>query len=84
LHLIHWPSLVFGLLSIGLLIYLPKILKSQAVQSRIGSTDFLVRAVPLMLVALGILAVVYLNLQTQGIKTVGAIPSGFPPLSFPH
>lgn len=84
LHLIHWPSLVFGLLSIGLLIYLPKILKSQSVQSRIGSTDFLVRAVPLMLVALGILAVVYLNLQTQGIKTVGAIPSGFPPLSFPH
>ena len=84
LPLLHLPSLVFGLLSIGLLVYLPKLLKSQAVQSRIGSTDFLVRAVPLILVFLGIAAVLFLDLKVQGIKTVGAIPSGFPPLSFPH
>ena len=82
--LLHVPSLIFGLFSIGLLIYLPKLLKSQAVQSRIGSTDFLVRAVPLILVCLGIAAIVFLDLKLQGIKTVGAIPSGFPPLSFPH
>lgn len=82
--LLHVPSLIFGLLSIALLIYLPKLLKSQAVQSRIGSTDFLVRAVPLILVCLGIAAIVFLDLKLQGIKTVGAIPSGFPPLSFPH
>ncbi|QPF33383.1 SulP family inorganic anion transporter [Acinetobacter lwoffii] len=82
--LLHVPSLIFGLLSIGLLIYLPKLLKSQAVQSRLGSTDFLVRAVPLILVCLGIAAIVFLDLKLQGIKTVGAIPSGFPPLSFPH
>ena len=82
--LLHVPSLIFGLLSIGLLIYLPKLFKSQAVQSRIGSTDFLVRAVPLILVCLGIAAIVFLDLKLQGIKTVGAIPSGFPPLSFPH
>ncbi|QZD34322.1 Sulfate permease [Acinetobacter lwoffii] len=82
--LLHVPSLIFGLLSIGLLIYLPKLLKSQAVQSRIGSTDFLVRAMPLILVCLGIAAIVFLDLKLQGIKTVGAIPSGFPPLSFPH
>lgn len=82
--LLHVPSLIFGLLSIGLLIYLPKLLKSQAVQSRIGSTDFLVRAVPLILVCLGIAAIIFLDLKLQGIKTVGAIPSGFPPLSFPH
>ena len=84
LPLLHLPSLLFGLLSMALLIYLPKLLKSQAVQSRIGSTDFLVRAVPLILVCLGIAAIVFLNLKGQGIKTVGAIPSGFPPLSFPH
>ncbi|MEG2264673.1 MAG: SulP family inorganic anion transporter [Acinetobacter sp.] len=82
--LLHVPSLIFGLLSMGLLIYLPKLLKSQAVQSRIGYTDFLVRAVPLILVCLGIAAIVFLDLKLQGIKTVGAIPSGFPPLSFPH
>ncbi|MGE8649375.1 MAG: SulP family inorganic anion transporter, partial [Acinetobacter sp.] len=84
LPLLHLPSLIFGLLSIGLLVYLPKLLKSQAVQSRIGSTDFLVRAVPLILVFLGIAAVLFLDLKVQGIKTVGEIPSGFPPLSFPH
>lgn len=84
IHLMHWPSLVLGLVSIALLVYLPKILKSQAVQSRVGSTDYVVRSVPLILVALGIIAAVYLNLQAEGIKTVGAIPSGFPPLSFPH
>lgn len=84
LPLLHLPSLLFGLLSMALLIYLPKLLKSQTVQSRIGSTDFLVRAVPLILVCLGIAAIVFLNLKGQGIKTVGAIPSGFPPLSFPH
>ncbi|MFV5507739.1 SulP family inorganic anion transporter [Acinetobacter sp. 197] len=82
--LLHLPSLIFGLLSISLLIYLPKLLKSQAVQSRIGPTDFLVRAVPLILVCLGIAAIVFLDLKVYGIKTVGAIPSGFPPLSFPH
>lgn len=82
--LLHVPSLIFGLFSIGLLIYLPKLLKSQAVQSRIGYTDFPVRAVPLILVCLGIAAIVFLDLKLQGIKTVGAIPSGFPPLSFPH
>src|SRR5690606_12066525 len=76
LPLLHLPSLLFGLLSMALLIYLPKLLKSQAVQSRIGSTDFLVRAVPLILVCLGIAAIVFLNLKGQGIKTVGAIPSG--------
>ena len=54
LPLLHLPSLIFGLLSIGLLVYLPKLLKSQAIQSRIGSTDFLVRAVPLILVFLGL------------------------------
>lgn len=84
LPLLHLPSLIFGLLSIGLLVYLPKLLKSQAIQSRIGSTDFLVRAVPLILVFLGIAAVLFLDLKVQGIKAVGEIPSGFPPLSFPH
>ncbi|EXA65257.1 sulfate permease family protein [Acinetobacter baumannii 348935] len=84
LPLLHLPSLIFGLLSIGLLVYLPKLLKSQAIQSRIGSTDFLVRAVPLILVFLGIAAVLFFDLKVQGIKTVGEIPLGFPPLSFPH
>ena len=81
---LHLPSLIFGICALLILIYLPKILKSQRIQSLIGSTDFLVRAVPLILVCLGITAVVFLDLKLQGIQTVGEIPSGFPPLSFPH
>lgn len=80
IHLIHWPSVLFGIITILLLIYVPKILKSPS----LGSTDFIVRAVPLILVVLGICSVVFLGLNQYGIKTVGAIPSGFPPLSFPH
>ena len=38
----------------------------------------------MILVFLGIAAVLFLDLKVQGIKTVGEIPSGFPPLSFPH
>src|SRR5690606_32282244 len=82
--LLHVPSLIFGLLSIVLLIYLPKVLKSQAVQSRLGSTDCLVRAVPLIVVCLGIAAIVFLDLKLHGIRKVGASTYGCPPLSFPH
>lgn len=84
LHLIHWPSVAFGLIALLLLIYVPKFLKSQAVLSRIGPTEYLVRAIPLILVVCGIGAVMYFGLTTQGIKTVGEIPSGFPPLALPY
>ncbi len=83
-HLMHWPSLAFGLMSILLLIYVPKLLKSQAVLSRVGSTEYLVRAIPLLLVGCGIAAVLFFGLSEKGIQTVGLIPSGFPPLGLPH
>ncbi|ANF81796.1 sodium-independent anion transporter [Acinetobacter sp. NCu2D-2] len=81
---IHWPSVVFGVISIAILIYLPQVFKIEKVKALLGSTDFLIRAIPLLLVITSIVAVVMLNLTGYGIKTVGTIPSGFPPLSFPH
>ena len=77
-------SLIFGIASILFLIYLPKILNSQAVQGRIGSTNFIVKSVPLILVVISIALTVYFGLKDFGIKTVGEIPSGFPPVRIPH
>ncbi|WP_180177431.1 SulP family inorganic anion transporter [Acinetobacter sp. YH12039] len=84
LSLTHFASLIFGVLAILFLIYVPKILATQSIQSRFGSTAFLSKALPLILVMISIASVMLFDLQNVGIKTVGEIPSGFPPLSFPH
>ncbi|UUS62156.1 MULTISPECIES: SulP family inorganic anion transporter [unclassified Acinetobacter] len=84
LSLTHFASFIFGVLAILFLIYVPKILATQSIQSRFGSTAFLSKALPLILVAISIASVMLFDLQNVGIKTVGEIPSGFPPLSFPH
>lgn len=84
LSLTHFASLIFGVLAILFLIYVPKMLATQSIQSRFGSTAFLSKALPLILVMISIASVMLFDLQNVGIKTVGEIPSGFPPLSFPH
>ncbi|WP_180102055.1 SulP family inorganic anion transporter [Acinetobacter sp. YH12126] len=84
LSLTHFTSLIFGVLAILFLIYVPKMLATQSIQSRFGSTAFLSKALPLILVVISIASVMLFDLQNVGIKTVGEIPSGFPPLSFPH
>ncbi|WP_180040350.1 SulP family inorganic anion transporter [Acinetobacter sp. YH12218] len=84
LSLTHFASLIFGVLAILFLIYVPKILATQSIQSRFGATAFLSKALPLILVVISIASVMLFDLQNVGIKTVGEIPSGFPPLSFPH
>lgn len=81
--LIHVQSLAFGIISILLLIYIPKLLNQQAIKSRLPSSAFISRAVPLFLVILAIGLVYYFNLEKIGIQTVGVIPAGFPPLSMP-
>lgn len=84
LSLTHAASLVFGIASILFLIYFPKLLNSQSVRSKIGSTNFIIKAVPLILVIISIALTVGLDLKEIGIKTVGEIPSGFPPIQIPH
>ena len=49
-----------------------------------GSTNFLIKAVPLILVVVSIAFTVFWGLKDFGIKTVGEIPSGFPPIRLPH
>lgn len=80
----HISSMIFGVLSILFLIYIPKVLNTQAVQSRIGSTNFLIKAIPLVLVVISIALTVFWGLKELGLKTVGEIPSGFPPVRLPY
>ena len=81
--LIHIQSLAFGIISILFLIYIPKLLNQPIIKSKLPSSAFISRAVPLFLVILAIGLVYYFNLEKFGIQTVGVIPSGFPPLSMP-
>ncbi|MGY5392568.1 SulP family inorganic anion transporter [Acinetobacter sp. NigerLNRRAM0016] len=80
----HWGTLLFGLVSILFLIYLPKLLGLSHIQQRFRFAGFLVKAVPLILVVGSITLVSLFQLDDVGIKTVGEIPYGFPPLSLPH
>jgi sulfate permease, SulP family len=77
----HLSTLIFGLAAILALIYLPRLLKKAA---HIQSIEFMIKAVPLVLVLVSIALVSFFNLDQIGIKTVGEIPSGFPPLGLPH
>jgi high affinity sulfate transporter 1 len=70
LELTHWPTLAVGLSTYLVLTVIPR----------------LVRRVPAALVAmvLAAVAVRLFGLEAYGIKTVGQIPAGLPPLRIPH
>ncbi len=80
----HFYSVLLGVAAILFLIYAPKIINSNAIRERVRGSGFILKALPLVLV-IGSIALVYsLHLQQIGIKTVGEIPSGFPPIQFPE
>lgn len=83
IQLSHWGTMVFGLASMAFLIYTPKILQTTWFKSRFKSTQILNKAIPLILVILSIALVNFAHIDEIGIKTVGEIPSGFPPLTMP-
>jgi len=66
---IHWPTFALALVTLALLLLLPR-LNKRLPASLVG-------------VALGILASALLNLEAQGVKLVGEIPPGLPRLSTP-
>ena len=67
---LHWPTLVLGLVTLAILIFLPRLIP------RLSA--------PLVAVAFGIAASALLNLDAQGIKLVGEVPPGLPSLSLPN
>jgi high affinity sulfate transporter 1 len=66
---VHWPTLVLALITLAILLGLPRL------TVRLSA--------PLVAVAFGIAASALLNLDEQGIKLVGEIPPGLPSFSLP-
>ncbi|MGD9317929.1 MAG: SulP family inorganic anion transporter [Anaerolineae bacterium] len=66
---LHPPTLVLGLVTLAILIFLPRL------APRLSA--------PLVAVVFGIAASGLLNLDAQGIKLVGEVPPGLPSLSLP-
>jgi SulP family sulfate permease len=66
---LHWPSLLLGMLSVILLLVSKKFFR------RVPA--------PLLLVALGICIVFFLNLEGKGIEILGPIPAGLPEFNLP-
>lgn len=83
---IHLASVFFGLCSILFLLFTPRLLQSDLVTRHLNKNwiQILVKTTPLWLIILTIFIMQYFNFQNIGIETVGAIPSGFPPITFPH
>lgn len=83
LPLLNIATLVFGIASILFLIYTPKLLNAQIFKSFSNVIQFWIKALPLLLVFISIGLVQFFHIDHLGMKTVGEIPSGFPPLSMP-
>jgi high affinity sulfate transporter 1 len=66
---LHWPTLLLGLVTVAILIFLPRL------APRLSA--------PMVAVVFGIAASALLNLEAQGIKLVGEVPPGLPSFSLP-
>ncbi len=79
------PTVVIGVATTAFLFWVRKGLKPLLV--RLGlpahAAGLLARAGPILAVGTSILAVVLLDLEAHGVKTVGAIPQSLPPLRLP-
>lgn len=76
-------TLVFACCAMLFLIYLPRFLKSSLFNQFSTVMQFISKALPLLLVFIAIALVHFFNIDAWGIKTVGEIPSGFPPIEMP-
>lgn len=83
LPLMNFRTFIFGILAILFLTVLPKFLNSAYFASLAEKRSFIIKSLPLILIFLSLALVHFFSLESFGIKTVGEIPSGFPPLSMP-
>lgn len=78
-------ALGIGVTAIAFLFWVRKRLKPLLVRLGLKPSlaDLLAKAGPVVVIALSILAVVGFGLEAKGVKIVGAIPAGLPPLTLP-
>jgi SulP family sulfate permease len=82
---IHWLTLAIGLASVVFLFWVRKGLKPLLVAWGMSprSADFLCKAGPVAAIVLTTGLTWAMQWQAQGVKIVGAIPQGLPPLTMP-
>ncbi|NWG47302.1 MAG: sulfate permease [Alphaproteobacteria bacterium] len=80
---LHLQTLALGLAALVLLLLARQYLRGTLRRLRLSATlaDGLARAAPMAVVILSILAVQGLDLEAAGVRTVGTIPPGLPPLT---
>ncbi|MDG2004352.1 MAG: sulfate permease [Novosphingobium sp.] len=78
-------TLIIGVATAAFLFWVRKGAKPLLMRFGMGprSADLVAKAGPVLAVAAGIAAVLLLNLAESGVKIVGAIPQGLPPLALP-
>lgn len=79
------PTLVIGTVSTGFLFWVRKGLKPllMGMGLKPRTADLTAKAGPIAAVAVSTLAVVWLDLEAAGVKTVGQIPQSLPPFTVP-
>ena len=82
---VHVLTLVVGVLATGFLFWVRKGLKPLLIRAGLGprTADVLAKAGPVAAIAATTLASWYFQWNTQGMKIVGTVPQGLPPLTMP-
>ncbi|MCF4165887.1 sulfate permease [Zavarzinia compransoris] len=82
---INWITLVIGVLATGFLFWVRKQLKPLLRRIGLGplAADIVAKTGPVVAVIVSIVAVAGLSLDAEGVKVVGAIPGGLPPMGLP-
>lgn len=81
----HWLTLAMGLSATAFLFWVRKGLKPLLVRGGLGhkTADVIAKAGPVAAIGLSTLLTWGLGWHTQGLKIVGSVPQGFPPLTLP-
>jgi len=81
----HWLTLAMGLSATAFLFLVRKGLKPLLVRGGLGhkTADLIAKAGPVAAIGLSTLLTWGLGWHTQGLKIVGSVPQGFPPLTLP-
>ncbi|RJL03362.1 sulfate permease [Paracoccus aestuarii] len=82
---VNWITLVIGLSATGFLFWVRRGLKPLLRRMGIGAraADIVTKAGPVLAVVATTVAVWGLGLDAQGVRIVGAVPQGLPPLTLP-
>jgi SulP family sulfate permease len=81
----HWLTLAMGLSATAFLFWVRKGLKPLLVRGGLGdkTADGIAKAGPVAAIGVSTLLTWGLGWHTQGVKIVGSVPQGFPPLTLP-